>query len=61
MSVTLRDTARWRLQLKECIPTACKPKRVVSEVEQRKQCGQLHHKVEHSGLSCHIPKFRESG
>lgn len=41
-------------------PTPCKPKRMISEVEQRKQCGQLHHKVEHSGLPCHISMFRES-
>lgn len=24
-------------------PTACKPKQMISEVEQRKQCGQPHH------------------
>lgn len=37
------------------------PKQMISEVEQRKYCGQLCHKVEHPGLPWHIRTFRKSG
>lgn len=60
MSITVRDTSKWSLELKECIPQHANPQADISEVEQRKQRGQLHHKVEHPGPPRHIRTFRIS-